>query len=178
MIKETWGILGSIALLAGVTAPRLQAARVVDRIIVRVNNEIITQRMFEKEKQKLHDQLAQDASGPQLEVQYREQSKNLLRDLIDQALMVQKAKDTDIDVETDLVKRLDDIRKNFNLANLEDLQREVEKQGVLWEDFKDNIRRNLLMREVMGREVGSRIIVSRADARKFFEEHKEWFKSP
>jgi len=169
--------IGVTALLLAGPAP-LFAAKVVERIIARVNNEVVTQRQFERERQKLREQLARDYSGPELDQQVREQSKNLLRDLIDQALMVQKAKDVDINVETDLVKRLDEIRKNFNLESLEDLQKEVEKQGLIWEDFKDQTRRNLLMREVIGREVGGRIIVSHDDARKYFEEHKKNFESP
>src|SRR5712692_737277 len=156
----------------------LSAARIVERIIARVNSEIITQRMFERERQTVRARLAQQYSGPELEAQLREQTKNLLRELIDQTLMVQKAKDLDINVETDIVKQLDDIRKNLNLANLEDLKKEVEKQGLVWEDFKDNLRRKLLMREVIGREVGGRIMLSRADIRKYFEEHKKEFESP
>lgn len=167
-----------MALGVGSAPPALFGAKVVERIIARVNNEIVTQRMFEREKQKLRTQLAQDYSGAELETQLREQSKNLLRDLIDQALMVQKAKDLDINVETDLVKRLDEIRKQSNLNGLEDLQKEVEKQGLIWEDFKDQIRRNMLMREVISREVGRTIVVSREDARKYYETHKNEFKSP
>lgn len=168
----------SLATAAGFYPATLRAARIVERIIARVNNEVVTQRMFEREKQRLRASLAQDVSGPDLEAQVREQSKNLLRDLIDQALLVQKAKDVDINVDTEVVKRLDDIRKGANLATLEDLQREVEKQGLIWEDFKENIRRNLLMREVIWREVGRTIIVSREDSHKFYEEHKKEFESP
>ncbi len=178
MAKRVLGMLGSVAVMLALGAPALRAAKIVERIIARVNNDIITQRMFEQERQKLRQQLSQDVSGPEFEVQFREQSKNLLRDLIDQALMVQKAKDLDINVETDVVKRLDELRKQYNMANLEDLQKEVEKQGIVWEDFKDQRRRQLLMREVIGREVGSRIILSREEARKYYEEHKKEFESP
>jgi peptidyl-prolyl cis-trans isomerase SurA len=92
--------------------------------------------------------------------------------------MVQKAKDLDINVETDVVKQLDDIRKKNNLATLEDLETEIGKHDMNYEDFKDEVRRGLLMREVIGREVGSRILLSREDARKFYEAHKNEFKSP
>ena len=170
--------LAAGAFLAGLAAPSLQGARIVERIIARVNNEIVTQRTYEREKQKLREQLAQDYAGAELEAQFREQSKNLLRDLIDQSLMVQKAKDLDINVETDIVKRLDEMRKQANLATLDDLQKEVEKQNSIWEDFKEQIRRNLLMREVIGREVGSRIVLSREEARQYYEQHKKEFESP
>ncbi|HLW80336.1 MAG TPA: peptidylprolyl isomerase, partial [Terriglobia bacterium] len=112
------------------------------------------------------------------EVQFREQSKNLLRDLIDQDLMVQKAKDDDINVDADVIKRLEEMRVQYKLASQEELQKEVEKQGLVWEDFTDQIKRNLLMREVIGREVASRITVSRDEARKYFNEHKDKFASP
>jgi peptidyl-prolyl cis-trans isomerase SurA len=178
MIKRGWAVLAGVALATGVACPALKGAKIVERIIARVNNEIITQRAYEQEQEKLRQQLAQQYSGAELQAQLKEQSKNLLRDLIDQSLMVQKAKDEDINVETDVVKQLDDIRKKNNLATLEDLESEVVKQGLNYEDFKDDIRRNLLVREIIGREVGSRIQLSRDDARKFYEAHKKEFESP
>jgi peptidyl-prolyl cis-trans isomerase SurA len=170
--------MAGVALLTGVLGASVARAKIVERIIARVNNEIITQHQYEEEQAKLREQLSQQYSGAELEAQVREQSKNLLRDLIDESLMVQKAKDLDINVETDVVKQLDEIRKKNNLATLEDLETAVEKEGLNYEDYKDQIRRNLLMREVMGREIGSRIQLSSADARKYYEAHKEEFKSP
>lgn len=178
MVKRAL-VLAGVGVLVLTAAPAALARRkVVERIIARVNSEIITQRQFERERDKLRQQLAQQFSGDELESKLREFSKDLLRDLIDQALMVQKAKDLDVNIETDLVKRLDEIRGSFNLDSLEALQTEVEKQGLLWEDFKENIRRNLLMREVIGREVGRTIVVSREEARQFFEGQKDQFASP
>ena len=178
MRKRLLTVLAMGLMVAGAASPALAARKVIERIIARVNSEIITQRQFDREKEKLRQQMAQQYSGAEPDAKVREYSKDLLRDLIDQALMVQKAKDLDITVETDIVKRLDEIRKSLNLTSLEDLQKEVEKQGLLWEDFKDNIRRNLLVREVVGREVGRTIIISREESRKFFEEHQKEFASP
>jgi peptidyl-prolyl cis-trans isomerase SurA len=175
---QKWAAIVSVALATGVACPALQGAKIVERIIARVNSEIITQQAYDKEQEKLREQLSQQYSGAELDAQVKAQSKNLLRDLIDQSLMVQKAKDEDINVETDLVKQLDDIRKKNNLGTLEDLETEVGKQGLNYEDFKDQIRRNLLMQEVIGREVGSRIQLSREEARKYYEAHKKEFESP
>jgi len=178
MIGRVVLILTLAAMTFASAWPALGARKVVERIIARVNSEIVTQRQFEREREKLRQQLAQQYSGAELDGKVRELSKDMLRDLIDRALMVQKAKDLDINVETDVVKRLDEIRKSVNVASLEDLEKEAEKNGMNWEDFKEDIRRNLLMREVIGREVGRTIIVSREDARQYFEEHKNDFASP
>ena len=47
-----------------------------------------------------------------------------------------------------------------------------------WEDFKDQIRRQLLMQEVIkSGDVGSQIIVTREEARQYYNNHKDEFKS-
>jgi len=170
--------LACAAMLLACASPAFAARKVVERIIARVNNEIITQRQFDREREKIRQQMSQQLSGAELDAKVRDLSRDMLRDLIDRSLMVQKAKDLDINVETDVVKRLDEIRRSVNAASLEDLQKEAEKNGMNWEDFKEDIRRNLLMREVIGREVGRTIVVSREEARAYFAQHKDQFASP
>ena len=171
--------LGLAALILALGVPRANAKTVlIERIIARINNKIITQRDYDKQAEILHSKLAREYSGTELEKQYNLQHKNLLRDMIDQDLMVQKAADDNINVETDVIKYLDQIRQQYNLPSLEALQQGVERDGGNWQDFKDNIKRNLLMQEVISREVGGRIILTRADARKYFEAHKKEFYSP
>ncbi len=173
-----WLAALGLALAAGL--PRLQAAKIVDRVVARVNNEIITQKQYDQQLADLRTQLARDSSGAELEAKVKEQSKNLLRDMIDQDLLVEKAKDDDINVDTDVIKKLDEVRQSSKLDSLEELQKEVEKQGQVWEDFKDTIRRQILMQEVIGREVGSLVnqSVTHQDARKYFQAHQEEFSSP
>jgi peptidyl-prolyl cis-trans isomerase SurA len=170
--------LCAMAVVCIVSSPALASREIIERIIARVNEDIITMRQYNQERDKLRARLAQQYSGTELQDQFQEQSKNLLRDLIDQDLMVEKAKDLDINVETDIIKRLDQIRAQMNLPTINALEKEVEKQGIIWEDFQQNIRRNLLMQRVIEREVGSRIIITDADARKYFKAHQKEFVSP
>ena len=182
MVRKAFSLLeclGLAVLAIAWAAPRANAKAVlVERIIARVNNKIITQREFDSEQEKLHAQLAQQYSGTTLEEQFEARSKNLLRDMIDQDLLVQKANDDDINVETDVIKRLDEIRQQNNLPSLEALQEAVEKSGMSWVDFKNEIKRKLLMQGVISQEVGSRIMLTRNDARKYFEAHPKAFDSP
>jgi peptidyl-prolyl cis-trans isomerase SurA len=182
MARRTFNLLiccGLGALTLAGTAPRVSAKTVlVERIIARINNKIITQQQYDRERETLHAKLAEQYSGEDLQNQYDLQSKNLLRDMIDQDLMVQKADDDDIKVDTDVIKRLDEIRQQNNMPSLEALQAAVEKEGLNWEDFKNQIKRQLQMREVISREVGSRIMLTRADAKTYFDSHKQQFDSP
>lgn len=171
-------VIAAILALSASAVPPASGATIINRIVARVNNEIVTQRQFQREQQKLRDNLAQQYSGAELETQYREQAANLLRNMIDEDLMVEKAKDLNINVETDVIKRLDEIRASNNLNSLQDLEKEVENQGIIWEDFQDQIRRQLLMQQVIEHEVGSRLTTSREEARKYFEAHRQEFASP
>ena len=86
---------------------------VVEEIIARVNNDIITRSDYQKAEASLQPEAEQDCQGctpDKINEMVAEEKKNLLRGLIDESLLVQRAKDMDISVETDVVKRLDAVR--------------------------------------------------------------------
>ncbi len=154
---------------------------IVEEIIARVNNEIITKSDYAKAEATLRQEVTQDCPNcPQdkLDSLLKDREKNLLRDLIDQSLLTQRAKDDGITVETDLVKRLDEIRQQNNFASMEELEKAVEQQGVSWEDYKSGIRNGLLTQEVVRHDVGSHINIGAAEVKKYYDEHKDAFVRP
>src|ERR1700735_777872 len=175
-----FGLLGiSLTMPLGVRAQ--SKGVVVEEIVARVNNDAITLSDVQKADQSMHDEVLHECPGcapDKVDAMYKEGQKNLLRDLIDQALLVERAKDMGISVETDLIKRLDELRKQNNLASMEDMEKEVEKQGLGWEDLKTQIRNNLLTQEVIRREVGAHINIPSDDVKKYYEEHQKDFVRP
>jgi peptidyl-prolyl cis-trans isomerase SurA len=182
----TYIAVGSIGLagfaLATPSDVRAQAkGMVVEEIVARVNNGAITLSDVQKADQSLHEEIAHDCQGcspDKVEEVYKEKQKDLLRDLIDQALLTERAKDMGISVETDVIKRLDELRKQNNLASMEDMEKEVEKQGLGWEDLKTQIRNNLLTQEVIRREVGSHINIPSDEVKKYYDDHQKDFVRP
>jgi peptidyl-prolyl cis-trans isomerase SurA len=170
--------------LAVVLAPQASAqakGTVVEEIVVRVNNSAITLSDIQKAEQSMHEEIAHDCQGcapEKVDEIYKDKQKDLLRDLIDQALLVERAKDLGISVETDVIKRLDEIRKQNNLGSMEEFEKEVEKQGLGWEDFKAQIRNSLLTQDVIRREVGSHISIPSEDVKKYYQEHQKEFIRP
>ena len=154
---------------------------VVEEIIARVNNDVITMSDYQKADDQLREEVAHDCQGcatDKLYEVFKEQQKDLLRGLIDQSLMVQRAKDMGISVESDVIKRLDDVRKQNGLASLEDLEKAVEGSGLAWEDYKTSIRNGLLTQEVVRREVGSHITIPNDEVKKYYEAHPQEFTRP
>ncbi|HET9804246.1 MAG TPA: peptidylprolyl isomerase, partial [Candidatus Acidoferrum sp.] len=150
--------------------------RVVEEIIARVNNEIITKSEYDKALTSAEEDAKQECDNKctpqQLQQMTDDRKKSALRDLIDQSLLVQRGKDMSISVETDVIKQLDQIRIQNKLPDMDALEKAVTSQGLNWEDFKNNIRNHILTQKVIGQEVGSHITIADSDARKFYEEHK------
>jgi peptidyl-prolyl cis-trans isomerase SurA len=158
------------------------AGRTVEEIIARVNNEIITRSEYEKSRNSAEEDARQECEAKctpeQLRADIDERQKTSLRDLIDQSLLVQRAKDMGVSVEPELIKRLDAIRIQNKIESMEELEKAVTSQGLNWEDFKNNIRNTLLTQRVVSSEVGSHITISDEEISKYYEAHKKEYVRP
>jgi peptidyl-prolyl cis-trans isomerase SurA len=164
----------------GKAAPRVEK-RVVEEIIARVNNEIITTTDLRRAREALRNEVEEDCRQCKPEeksAMLASREKDALGDLISQSLLVQRAKDLGYNVETDIVRRLEDIRARNNFKDLDELQRRVEAEGIPWEDFKNNIRNQLLTQQVIQREVGRDIIIDNDEVKKYYEAHTAEFDRP
>src|SRR5215471_14615677 len=134
----------------------LHADNIVDEIIARVNDEIITRSDMEKAKQSNLEELKQRFPSDWA-TKWTTAQNDILRDLIDQQLLLEKGKELGITGETDVVKRLNQLRQQMGLASIDDLEKEAQKQGVSYEDFKEQIRIGAVTQQVVGQEVGSKL---------------------
>jgi peptidyl-prolyl cis-trans isomerase SurA len=157
-------------------------ARTVEEIIARVNNEIITRSELDKARIAAEEDARQECQGKctpeQLRTEIEDRQKNTLRDLIDQSLLVQRGKDMGINVEPDVIKKLDQLRQQNKIDSMEDLEKAVTAQGSNWEDFKNNIRNGILTQRVISNEVGSHITIGKDEVGKYYNEHKKEFIRP
>ncbi len=106
---------------------------VVEDIVVRVNDQIISRSDIERQQQQLNDAVAQ---GTIPKDQLATEQKNMLRDMIDQQLLLSRAKEQGLNADNEVIRQLDDIRKKNNFASMDDLERAVKKEGINFEDFK------------------------------------------
>jgi len=116
---------------------------VLEEIVARVNDDVITRSDLDQSRQTLADDAHEQCpscTDAEIQAKVKEQEPNLLRNLIDQSLLVQRAKDMDINVEADVVKRLDEIRQDNHIATMEDLETKIDASGMDFEDYKNNLR--------------------------------------
>ena len=171
-------IVLALAVLGLVTAA-YSADTVVEEIIARINNSIITRSDLQRSReQSLQELREKGMSVAEAEQQAAQHEKDVLRDLIDQQLLVQKASDLGITGDTELIKRLDEIRKSMNLDSMEALEKAAQAQGVSYEDFKQNLKNQILTQQVIGRDVGSRIQNTQEEIKQFYDAHKSEMERP
>jgi peptidyl-prolyl cis-trans isomerase SurA len=149
--------------------------KVVEDIVARVNDQIITQSDYDRSAEQLEAESKQQAIPPR---ELEQKQADLLRDLIDQQLLLSKGKELGVTGETELIKRLDEIRKQNHLDSLEDLEKAAQQQGVSYEDFKANIRNGIITQQVVRDEVGRHISMSPADVQSYFKQHESEFAQP
>ena len=167
-----------ILLLLGLSlAPAFAAGQVVEEIVARVNSQIITRSEFNRSKDQLRDDVKQQDPN-NADKLFSEREKDVLRDLIDQQLLLERGKDLGITGDTDLIKRLDQMRKDMKLETMEDLEKAATAQGISYEDFKQNMRNQIITQKVIGEEVGSHLNITTEEQQKFYDSHKSELEQP
>ncbi len=167
-------VLPAQTVTKGATAP-IQSpyqGTVVEDIVARVNDGIISRSDYDHAVDDLNA-TAKQRNWTDAEVDA--QKKDLLRDLIDNQLLLSKGKELGITGENETVRQLDELRKQNHLDTMEDLQKAAEQQGVSFEDFKASIRNRVITSQVIREEVGRRINISQADEQAYYEAHKSEF---
>jgi len=151
--------------------------RVVEQIIAKVNGRIVTTSDLEHQRRQIDAELRQRGlAGDQLEQTAKEREKDILRDKIDTLLLVEKGTQLNLNVEAEVTKQLAAIQAQNKIADQDKFQEWIRQQsGMSFEDFKAEMRNSFLTRRVIGQEVSSKLTIPRAEARKYYDEHKDEF---
>lgn len=168
MLKKLSLLASALVLVAGA----IRADNIVDEIIARVNDQIITRSDLEKAKQTNQEELKQRYPSD-WQTRWTKAQGDILRDLIDQQLLLERGKDLGITGETEVVKRLNQLRQQMGLASIDDLEKEAQKQGVSYEDFKEQIRVSAVTQQVIGQEVGAKLHISNDDIQDWYNKHQK-----
>jgi peptidyl-prolyl cis-trans isomerase SurA len=147
----------------------------VEQIIARINDQIITTSDYDRAEKELDQEERQRGASMQ---EASDARRDLLRNLIDQQLWLSKGKELGITGETELINRLNEIRKQYNLATMEELEKAAKEQGVSFEDFKANIRNGIITQDVMRQEVGNKISITPGEVERYYEAHKQDYAQP
>ncbi len=169
-------LLGCI-LLAGCISYGAEIG-VVEEIIAKVNGDIVTKGELAKTRQEMEAALRQQGGANPLTLQKEltDREKDVLRDRIDQLLLVQKGKDLNINVDSEVSKYIANLQSEAKVADPEKFQEYVHNQtGVPFEDWKSEMKNSMLTQRVIRQEVGGKMNVKKEEMQKYYDEHKGEF---
>jgi len=156
-------------------APITPNGTVVEDVIARVNDQIINRSDVERAEEELAREDQQSGATP---AQAEQRQKDLLRDMIDKQLLLSKGKELGLNADAEVIRRLDEIRKQNHLDSMEALEKAAAAQGVSFEDFKANIRDSIITQQVVRDEVGRRLQMTQGQEQAYYNAHKQDFAQP
>jgi peptidyl-prolyl cis-trans isomerase SurA len=156
-------------------APITPNGAVVEDAVARINDQIITRTEYQAAEQQLLEQARQDNIS---QADLDERVNNLLRDLIDEQLLLSKGKELGITGDAETIRELDDIRKKNNLPSMEALEKAAASQGVSFEDFKQHIRDQIIRQQVVRDQVGAHLNMTHTEEVAYYNAHAQDFTLP
>ena len=160
------------------TPPPLSSpnAAVVEDIIARVNDQVIDRSDLLRQQTLLQQEAQQGkisaSEVPQLQ-------RDLLRQMIDEQLLISRGKELDLNVDAEVVRQLDDIRKQNHLDSMEALEKAVRDSGISYEDWRADLKNRLVRQTVIRDEVGRTLHrPTPQEEQTYFEAHKQDFTQP
>lgn len=144
----------------------------VDRIVAVVNSEVITSLQLRARIEQAKRQLArQGVELPPDDVLQRQ----LLERLIVERAQVQLAQETSLRVDDATLERAIERIAGNNKLSVEQLREALEKDGIAWNRFRDEIRTEILITRLREREVDSRVVVTDAEIDNFIANNPDAF---
>ena len=135
----------------------VNAAEPLDKVVAIVNDNVITESELNSQIAILRQQItAKNMALPSEKVL----RKQVLQHLIDVDIQLQLAKRNEITIDsTELNETILKIAEN-NKISLTRLREEIVKQGLSWEDYRENIRKEMLVSRLQQKAVGQEISIS------------------
>lgn len=152
------------------------SAEVVSKVAAVVNDAIITTHQLETA---LQEALAANPAGQSLDPAEKEKLRRQLLDkLIEEELVKERVKQLRLSVsEEDVEAAVQDVQRQNNLSR-EQLQAALVQQGMSFEIYRENLRKQILRFKLIGIEVRSKAEVTSAEVREYYREHIEEYREP
>ena len=159
----------TLLLAAAVPASAAPGAELVEQIVVRVNDRLITQSEFDK-------RLAIAARAPNHSLDAAELERNVLEDLIREKLLEERAKEmsvsaTDEEVDAAVAR----VKAQYNLKTDAEFDAALAQSGMTRDELKRQMRQSITLQKVVGRDVASQLQLTDDQLRLEYERKKDQY---
>lgn len=161
-------LLPVLAALFALAAPSiLSAAELVEKIVARVNDRLITHSDFEK-RFEVFLQSPQAGNNP------LEARRKLLAEIIDERLLEERAKELQVAATDEEVEvAVERVKRQYNLATDEEFENALKSSNLTRDDLKRQMRNTITLQKVVGRDISSKLDMTDDTLRLEYERRKE-----
>ncbi|MDP9360234.1 MAG: peptidylprolyl isomerase [Acidobacteriota bacterium] len=168
-----------LALLITVSAATLSAAQLVEAIVIRVGDRVVTRTQYTR---RLHDgftEIEQTSTPAEVASKKDELRKNLPNDLIAELLIKDRADRLGLSVSADEVKdAMSRLKEQYGMKTDQEFEESLRKSGMARADMEARLRDTILMNKVFGRELRSREDLVDKELRDRYVREKERYRLP
>jgi peptidyl-prolyl cis-trans isomerase SurA len=174
MRKLFAGIL--VALFGGCFA----SAKTVDRIIAKVNDEIITQSELNREMAPIVKELASKYSGEQLDQAIQKAEKQTMDSLIEEKLIYQRAVELEYQAhaDTQVTEYIQQLMKDNNLKDTDELEAALAREGKSLKEYREYVERRIVTQQLVNDFINSRISLLTPEIEKYYKNHLSDYTTP
>lgn len=158
-----------------------QDAVVLDEIVAKVNNEIITLTDLNKELNSLRAALRDEFRNPEtLEREFEARKREVLRTMIENKMMLQKADELGLaaNVDVEVAAALEEMRKQSGIPNMDVFEQILRQRGSSLAEYRDWIRKKIIIDSLIGQFVYSKLTLLTAEIEAFYKENIQLFTEP
>ena len=160
-------LLPLFVLLAAASAALAQ--ELVERIVARVNDGLVTQSEYDK-------RLALATKSANVAVPPDELKIATLEDMIKEHLLEDRAKEMSVSAtDEEIQAAVDRVKEQYNLKSDADFEAALQGSGMTKDDLRRQMKQTITLQKVIGREVTSRLDLSDDALRVEYERRKEQF---
>jgi peptidyl-prolyl cis-trans isomerase C len=169
-----------LALALTASAATLSAAQLVEAIVIRVGDRIITRTQYARRLRDGFTEIEQNATSPaEATTKKDELRKSLSNDLIAELLIKDRADRLGLSVAADELKdAMSRLKDQYGIKTDADFEESLRKSGMVRADMEARLRDTILMNKVFGRELRQREELGDSELRERYVREKERFRLP
>jgi parvulin-like peptidyl-prolyl isomerase len=174
------GLALAFALSLAAAMPRPAGAEVLNRVVLRVNDQIATLYEYQHRRAEAAREIVRRVQDP---AERRDNlvhvGENIFRDMFQELLLSSRADQLGIEVsDQEVEQQVTAMRENFGLKTDAEFQAALRESDLTLDQLRIQTRRNLRIREVVGKEVSAKIKVKDEDLRRYYRQHQQDFRVP
>ena len=175
-MKRTMAGLGVLLLLCGASLVSVSAqSTIIQRVLVKVNGEIFTQKDLEQRQIGVLRDKGNDKPTP---AQIEEITPDLLVDAVDELLILQHGRELNYHLSDEQFKNYIESLKTENKLNDADFKLALSQEGMTLDTFRENTEKQYIIQTVEQREILGHMSLTEEEARQYYDKHPDEFLKP